>query len=238
MYILMHKNVPVFDNTPKHLIKVNKKPMFVEAAFSMPSCDKWLFIIRDDRHTKTTLEFIKKFFSNYEIILLEEPTRGQAETCLKSEKYLKSNDLINISSCDSGFNFNKRQYDILSKEVDTIVWGYKGHFEASLKPESYGWIKFNKKKEIIKVSCKKKISNKPINDTIVIGTFTFRKASNFVDNTKLLINKKIIDNGEYYMDNVANIFIEKDLKAKVLLVNKFDCWGTPEELNKFYEKVQ
>lgn len=220
--------------TPKHLIKIDEFPMFYKVALSMPKCDRWIFIIREDNFIKQTKSYIAKFFNNYDIVVIDEETRGQAETCLMAQKYLTNIDLINISSCDSGFVFDENSYASLLKNSDVLVWGYKGHSRAICDPNSYGWINHNE--EIVKeVSCKKQISEDPANDSIVIGTFTFKKAVNFIENTSELIQKKVKINNEFYMDSVPNICIKNLLKVSHLLVDEFFCWGTPDEL-KDYKK--
>ena len=41
----------------------------------------------------------------------------------------------------------------------------------------------------------------------------------------------IKSNGEFYIDNIFNTLSELDIK--IFDVEKYHCWGTPEELKKY-----
>ena len=44
-------------------------------------------------------------------------------------------------------------------------------------------------------------------------------------------NKRI--NNEFYVDECINNLIESGLKVKVFEVNKYICWGTPNDLKTY-----
>ena len=82
---------------PKPLIKVDGIPMVIKALNSLPKADKNLFILREDQIDY--LQFkrtVSKFCSNFELILLDKITEGQASTCLYAENFIEQNSILNI----------------------------------------------------------------------------------------------------------------------------------------------
>ena len=95
----------------------------------------------------------------------------------------------------------------------------------------YSWI-YENKNYISKISVKENLIN-PREDYVLIGTFTFKKAKDFVRSAELSIIREEKVNGEYYVDSVINNAIEIGLKVALFEVDYFICWGTPDELETY-----
>ena len=162
-------------------------------------------------------------------------TDGQARTALKAmeDNNIKLEKPLIISACDMGVIFDEKKYQnlISSKEIDILVWGCKGYPGAQQKPKMYSWI-YENENYISKISVKKNLIN-PREDYVLIGTFTFKKAKDFVRSAELSIASGDKVNGEYYVDSVINKSIEIGLKVAVFEVDYFICWGTPDELETY-----
>ena len=48
-----------------------------------------------------------------------------------------------------------------------------------------------------------------------------------------MIRKNIKVNNEFYVDSVINEVIEAGYQVKVFEVEKYICWGTPDDLKKY-----
>ena len=70
-------------------------------------------------------------------------------------------------------------------------------------------------------------------DHAVIGAFTFKKAEDFIDCSKDMITANSRINGEFYVDEVINFCLKAGLKVKVFEVDKYICWGTPQDLDTY-----
>ena len=97
----------------------------------------------------------------------------------------------------------------------------------------YGWVKTDKNDNVIEVLCKKPISDNPINDHAIVGSFYFKKAKYFFEGAKQMIEKNIRINNEFYVDTVMNELVENELNVKVFEIDKYICWGTPNDLRTF-----
>ncbi len=219
---------------PKPLISVSEKPMVVMAAESLPKADKWIFICRKEHIDNYKIdETLKSYFSNSEIIAVDKITEGQASTCLLVKDIINNNEELLIGACDNGMIWDNRKLEELKKEADCLVWTFRNNVAVKKKPQAYGWVVVDKKNNILKISVKIPISDNPINDYAIVGTFWFKKGKIFIEAAENIIRKNIRINNEFYADSVINEVIAAGYKAKVFEVEKYICWGTPDDLRKY-----
>lgn len=219
--------------TPKPFINVSGKPMYIQAIKDLPKMESIKIIARKEIiKNREIAQDLEKLYKIKKVKILEKVTKGQAITCLEgfTDNDIDINKSLLISACDMGLIFNKIKYDDLmnSEEFDVVVWGCKGYPGALKNPSMYSWI-YEKDKLISKVSVKKNLIDPKI-DNVLIGTFTFRKAGDFIKTARLSLKDKKPINGEYYVDDVINKCIEIGLKVVLFEIDYFICWGTPEEL--------
>ena len=101
----------------------------------------------------------------------------------------------------------------------------------------YGWVAVNNNGRATRVSCKKPISDTPLNDHAVIGAFSFSRAEYFFDSVEsmITINRRI--NNEFYVDIAIDECIRKNLQVFPFEVSNYDCWGTPKDLENFKKSL-
>jgi len=223
--------------TLKPLIDIKGKPMFVRAAKALPKADLYIFVCLKEHIEKYSIDkIIKNYFPKSKIISLIKKTKGQADTCLKAIKFLKDNDYLTIGSCDYSMKYNMITLNKKMKNSDLVVWTFKDKNVVKKNPNMYGYVKINSRGNVIKVTCKKKLSNQPWKDHTIIGTFSFKKAKTFVEFTKKLISRNEKINNEFYLDSVVQLCVGSKLNIKANLVDKYFGWGTPSDLEKYFGK--
>ena len=219
---------------PKPLIKINNKPMFIQSAKSMPKSDLNIFICNRNLISNYKIQKIitKEYKKKFKIISVKRTTKGQANTCLLAEKYLKKNDKIFIHSCDSLIKYNSKD---LSKKIhssDAIILTTKPNKIHLKNIKSYGWVKCINNK-ISKITCKTKASLNPKKDFVIVGSFAFKNKNIFSKTIKSLFKSKKKINNEYYMDMVFSNALNKNYHLSNLIVKSYISWGTPQELLKW-----
>tara|TARA_Y100000768_G_C23986735_1_gene689344 strand:- start:2304 stop:3056 length:753 start_codon:yes stop_codon:yes gene_type:complete len=219
---------------PKPLIKINNKPMFIQSAKSMPKSDLNIFICNKNLISNYKIQKIitKEYKKKFKIISVKRTTKGQANTCLLAEKYLKKNDKIFIHSCDSLIKYNSKD---LSKKIhssDAIILTTKPNKIHLKNIKSYGWVKCINNK-ISKITCKTKASLNPKKDFVIVGSFAFKNKTIFSKTIKSLFKSKKKINNEYYMDMVFSNALNKNYHLSNLIVKSYISWGTPQELLKW-----
>ena len=220
----------------KPMIQVSSLPMAVQALNDLPKTDTQRFVLRKDIDGLDILKSSLTEVSNKsEFVILDQMTDGQATTCEFGGKGLSVELPVTIAACDNGMLYNSKTFSSLMEdnEIDIIVWGAKGYPGAIRSPEMYGWIEADQNNGIIqKISVKKPLKN-PLVDSIVVGTFTFKRYGDFVKSLKLMRARDAKVNGEFYVDTLINDAIGMGLRCVVFDIDHYICWGTPNDLRTF-----
>ena len=217
---------------PKPLIKVNNNFMICEAVKCLPVSDKYVFVCLEEHIKKYNIDnILKEQYSNSEIVSVNGVTEGQACTAeIGIEKStIDLEESLLISSCDYGLEWDRDKYNNLL-ESNIIVWTTIHNKAFSDNPNSYSWMDVDGE-NLLKTYVKQKVFNDSYNNHAIVGTFYFKKAKYFMNGLKTIYEKNIRSNGEFYIDNIFNTLI--DLNIKIFEVDKYHCWGTPEDLNNY-----
>ena len=224
-------------NLPKPLINIKNKPMFIQAAKSMPQSDLNIFICNEILVKKYQIKdiLIKEFKNKFKIITVKKTTKGQAVTCLLAKKFIKKNDKIFVHSCDSFMSFKSSELNKSLNEFDALILTTKPNKIHLKKINSYGWVNL-KRNKIFRITCKKKASSFPNKDFVIIGSFAFRNKETFVKLINDLIKKKLTVNNEYYLDMVFKNALNNNYDIKNIVTKSYYSWGTPLELINWKKK--
>ncbi len=222
-------------NLPKPFIPIMGMPMFIAAINSFPPSERQIILCQKDfieRYSfkKTTM----KYLPNCKIISVNGTTEGQASTCLLAENELISDEPITISSCDYQLVYDQKKYEKLIKDnkVDVIVWTFEIGQILKKNPKAFAYCKTEGQK-VTNIIEKQLISRTPQFDAAVVGTFTYRRASDFIFSAKKMIKKNIRVNGEFYVGTSINQLIELGKNVVIFPVKKFISFGDPFELQLY-----
>ncbi len=218
----------------KPLILFRKKPIIFYSVKSLPFSKKKIFICRKIHFKNFELNKVfKKYFKNFKFIQLIKENSGQAVTCYQAVNHIPSDYSVTFGSCDYDYKFNKRKFRNLIKKFDLIVFVTRPDKDMLRNPNQYGWVKKAKENHIEKISCKNKVSSKPKNDFVIIGSFSFKDKKIFIKSFKLTIRKKQKINNEYYMDVVAKNALLLGYKVGYVNVYNYKNFGTPHALKSY-----
>ena len=218
-------------DTPKPLIKVNGDYMIHEAVKCLPTADKYVFVCLKEHIDKYEIDnVLLSKYENSEIVVIDEVTEGQACTAELGidGSNIDLNEPLLISSCDYGLEWSKEKYE--SMDADIIVWTTIHNDAFSNNPSSYSWLEVEGDK-LLKTYVKQKVFDNSYNNHAIVGTFYFKKAKYFIDGVRKIYENGIRSNGEFYIDNIFNTLT--DLDVKIFDVDKYHCWGTPEDLKNY-----
>lgn len=221
---------------PKYMLYAKDKSLFNYAVNSFESyfdtC-KFVFIARDIFDTKA---FIQKEcrllgIEDYRLVILNEPTRGQAETVLKgiTECNLEIDESILIHNIDTfrpNYHFPEDAYN----------WdGYLECFEGSGPNWSYAKTEDGTKQtKVIETAEKKEIST-----FCSTGMYYFKKVSDFLSAYQKNEERLTSDMKEMYVAPLYNFLIENGLNihVNVIKLEEVIFCGVPEEYTQFLKSV-
>lgn len=222
--------------TPKPLIDINGVPMIVRAARALPAAEKYVFVCREEHVNAFNIDvLLRTNFPSSHIVTVQSLTEGQASTCLLAEPYINPEDELTIGACDNAMVWNESEFYKFFQDssTDVVIWTFQHYPPVKLRPEMYGWVVVNNDGFAERVSVKVPVSDMPLNDHAVVGTFTFKRAGTFFYYAKKMIEQNLRINGEFYVDELMNILIESGIRVRVFTVTTYIGWGTPNELRTY-----
>lgn len=221
---------------PKPLIPVSGLPMVIQAVRDLPKLSNLIFVLRQDLpYFDVLIKVLRQYYPMATLKVLDQITEGQALTCLQAAEMQDSNQMLVIGACDNGVLYDEARYQALLSEPDTdvVVWVKRGHVPAKRYPSMYGWVNVMPNGNLIKSVSVKKPLEHPDTDPIVIGTFTFKRAADYLAAVKRMVERQARVNQEYYVDECVNDAIALGLKCRIFEVDHYLSWGTPNELLTF-----
>jgi hypothetical protein len=226
---------------PKPFLKItntNSKetPMYIEAikTFTNKELVDDIVII--------SLEIYNEYFENDDKtqahkIFLKDYTEGQAQTCYYATSLEKYNEPIIISACDNSAIYDHKSFlDIVNeKNTDIVIWTFNTEeLDKSCLENTYSWAQIDSdSNKIVKVYTK----CMPPNDALynckpIVGTFYFKNNKYYNDGYEYTCINNIRSNDEFYIENMFNYLIEKQLVIKNFTIDKYIGWGIPEDYAK------
>lgn len=223
----------------KPLIPVSGRSMVAQATYDLPPAEQHVFVLRSDMAGyPNIIAELQTLYPRAIIKTIDHVTEGQACTAsigmeaMALERGL-DNTPITIGACDNGALYDIEHFSKLANDpqVDVIVWAIRSYPNATRRPNMFGWIDA-KNGVVNRVSVKEPL-DAPATDPIVLGTFTFKRESDYRRAYKRLLERDGRVNGEFYIDSLINDAIALGLRCYLFEVDSYLCWGTPADLKTF-----
>lgn len=219
--------------TPKPLIKLNEKELFIRAINSVliegvPM--KYSFIVRQEHIDKYQIDKkIKDILPEAHIFSVKKTTRGAVETCLMARQAISEDDSIIVMDCD--LEFKSKAYtdyikQILSKPVKDVNGGMLVSFDSNLPKYSYAEI--NSDFDVIRTAEKEVISRHAL-----CGAYFFSKASSFLKAADEMLSDIYFNKPEFYVSLLFNTLLRNGETVKLAKAEEYYSYGTPEELKRY-----
>ena len=178
-------------------------------------------------------QLLKQYFPNSDIISIDYLTEGQASTCLFARDLLLQDDRLIIGACDNVMKYNSEDFEKEIKRSDALIWTFRNNSAVLNNPKAYGWVKLDENGIAFQVSCKEPISDNPLADHALIGSFAFKRAEIFLNCVDSMIANNRRINNEFYIDVAMDECIYLGHVVRPFEVEEYVCWGTPQDLEKY-----
>lgn len=218
-------------NTPKPLIKLKGKEIFLHALDSIKAIDapkKYSFIVRKNHVEENKVdELIKKALPNAEIFIVDTTTRGAVETCLKAKSSIDKNEAILIMDCDLEF-YSKAFNDFIESQL--LIKGEKfdgGVVSFRSDKPNYSYAK-TLKGNIVEYTAEKEV----ISNHALCGAYFFSSGSGFIEVSEEMISDTTFSKPEFYVSLLYNRLIDKGGTIKLSELDLYKSYGTPLELSE------
>lgn len=218
----------------KPLIPVRGQPMMVRAAASLPPATEWIFLPRAiDLERHPIAHTIHSVYPQAKFVPVAEATSGQAATCLLAKNLLDPGASLCIASCDYEHFYDPQAWqEILNDHtIDGVIWTCRMDMSMVRNPAAFAYcVTGDDGRTVTKLVEKQLISVNPSHDPMVVGTFWYRRAEDFVWAANAMIDKGITVNGEHYVGTSLNQLIETGKRFVIFDVDQWISFGDPHEL--------
>lgn len=216
--------------TPKPLIELNGKPLFVRAIESVKIEGvpmKYSLIVRREHIDEYGIDNgIKDFIPDAMVYSVENTTRGAVETCMIAESGISDDDAVVVMDCD--LEFHSEAYKKIIEEIlinTNATGGALVSFESDLP--KYSYVEVDKNGNVIRTAEKEVISNHAL-----CGAYFFSSGKEFKEVAHQLLNAPM-EKPEFYVSLLFNILLAKGDKVQLATMELYHSYGTPEELQKY-----
>jgi dTDP-glucose pyrophosphorylase len=242
---------------PKPLIELSGLPMVVRAVRDLPPAERMTFLVHPEHVREHAIDRrLAECFPSATVIATPGLTDGQACTVRLSSAAVTGNEEVLVAACDNTHLYDAAKFAALraDKAIDAIIWTYRNDPRVLVKPTAHGWVQTVKSPlfpeegaprvvahphpgplpegegVIAAVSCKRPISDTPMQDHAVSGCFWFRCAADLFQAIDELVASNERINNEFYLDQVPNFYVKQGRRVVVFEVEKYIGWGTPHDL--------
>jgi bifunctional N-acetylglucosamine-1-phosphate-uridyltransferase/glucosamine-1-phosphate-acetyltransferase GlmU-like protein len=140
-----------------------------------------------------------------------------------------------VAPCDTVVAFNEDEYERLTAlpDLDCLVWTFQNHPHANRNPQQYAWAVVERNQSVREIIAKQRPPGDIRKAKGVAGIFWFRRAADLFDAARQLIDTGRRVNGEFYVDSVISILIQKGKRVQAFPVRHYICLGTPEDVQTY-----
>lgn len=213
---------------PKPLVDINGKPMIQWAVENINTEGHYIFIVQREQYEKYNLKYLFNLIApGFEVVLLDEPTQGAAQSVLAAQHLITPDDPLVIVNSDQTIEWNSNEffYAMAADECD----GGIVTFESTHPKWSY--VRIGEDGFIAETAEKKPISNRA-----TCGVYYFARGDDFITYAKQMIAKQITFNNEYFVCPVYNELIAAGLKVRQFPVERMWSFSTPEDLSMYLQQ--
>ncbi|OGR45476.1 MAG: hypothetical protein A2X35_08160 [Elusimicrobia bacterium GWA2_61_42] len=219
---------------PKYMIEAGGRTLFEHAVFSLPlelAAKTYFIALREHESLFKLSEFIDSKLGaarrrSWELVLLDAPTRGQAETVLSLRGLVSGGSglgIYNIDTCFSSPSLAARLSDPAAR-LDGVI----GSFKLAGADPKWSFARTGPDGAVAATAEKEQIS-----DNALTGFYHFSRAADFFETAAEAVKGGETTRGEFYVAPLYNRLIAAGRRFVLDPVAELTPLGTPEEVAAF-----
>ena len=213
---------------PKWRIEVRGKSLLEWSVDSLPldQCGKLIFVgLKEHQPRYSLTTYVEQRYADLaevRVILLNEVTRGQAETVLMAKDEIDTDAGLLIFNSDTRFSSSTLRENLNRRDVDGVI----GAFTSSAERFSYARLN----EGFVVETAEKKV----ISPHALTGLYHFSSARDFIRVAEARVASGVMDKGEFYVAPLYNDIIASGRNRFIIdTASSIDILGTPEEVESF-----
>ncbi len=223
--------------TIKPLIEIDGMPMIRHVVNMFPGEEKdFIFVCNKEHLNSTNLKAVlSEIKPTGRIVGINGHKYGPVYAVLQAEDLIADDEDVVVNYCDFSvcWDYDKFKKWVRSSLYDGCLTAYRGFHPHLLGNGLYAGIRADEYNNMLEIREKHCFTDDKRDSFHSCGTYYFKKGAHVKKYFKLLMDKDINTNGEYYVSMAYQLMKEDGLKIFVYEVKHFLQWGTPQDLDEY-----
>lgn len=219
---------------PKPFIPLCGIPMIHWVVKMFSPTDEFIFVaLEEHMKNKDYRAVLENAAPRVQVISIGAHSKGPLFSCLEADRLLDDQEPLIVSYCDLYQHWNYNHFLIKMSPYDGGMAVFRGFHPASFGTTYYAYLKVNVDGQMLQLLEKQSFTKERHNEFASSGVYYIRSWGLFKKYANQVIDQNISTGGEYYVSLIYNPMVADSLKIMTYEVDKFICWGTPEDLKQF-----
>jgi NDP-sugar pyrophosphorylase family protein len=219
---------------PKFLLDCGNKKMISYTLEMFSSLDTFHLILSKEFEKNLNIKnLLLSLMPNVHLYFIKSHEYGPTYTISEADLKIENDSEIIICYCDFTVSWDYEMFKRQAYGYDAAAPFFSGFQAASLGNTKYAYMRHNDL-NMIELKEKESFTENRLNEPASTGIYYFKSYEYFrFLAAKLFSSKKKLPNNEFYTSLLLNEIIDEDGSVLLFKVDKFVCFGTPEDLNQF-----
>jgi len=219
---------------PKQYMLIDDRPMIHWVCDMFSPEDDFVFVIPKAHGANTEFRnILETAVPKYTIIEIHPHRLGPAYTALAADSVVEDEEPVILTYCDFYQHWNYRQFRWKVEGWDGGIAVFKGFHPASFGDTYYAYLRCNERGEMLELREKRSFTGQRHEEPASTGVYYVRSWAIFRRFAWKVMDLNLSLGGEYYISLIFNPMVEEGHKVVTFEVDKFICWGTPEDVEQY-----
>lgn len=221
-------------NKPKFLIELDGTPIIEHVLDMFSSTDTFHFVINEQqaRDFPDLAGYFKNIRRNSNVNIIEPHELGPVHSAQQISSMMEGEPVI-ITYCDFYVEWDYPKFLEVASAYKCSVPAFRGLHPASFGETNYAYMKIDKDGHLIELREKQSFTSRRHEEPASAGLYYFESWETFCHYANLLNKLGFGNLEEGYVSLLTNLIVNDGHLVKVTDVEKFICFGTPEDIEHY-----
>ncbi len=220
---------------PKPLIEVEGRPIIAHVVDMFPGESNFLFICNEEHLEQTNMAgVLADIAPSGRIVSIPAHKLGPVYAVSRAFDFISDDSEVIVNYCDFGKAWDYAGFlsDLRGNSADGGISAYTGFHPHMLGTTNYAFMR-HEKMWMQQIQEKQPFTDDRMSEYASDGTYYFRTGAILKQYFRLLMERGLDLNGEYYVSMVYNLLVEAGLSVRLFPIETMLQWGTPADLEEY-----
>ena len=224
-----------YGGIPKPFILIDGKPMIERVCRMFSPLDEFIFVCNEEhlQANPTYRDDLTRIAPRTHIVAIAPHELGPVYTALAADEVMQDDEPVIISYCDFTMSWNYKQFLLKAALYDGAIPVFRGFHPASFGDTYYCYIRTNDELEMIELREKQSFTANHVEESASTGVYYIDRWQTFKQYAQEIMAQGQKVAAEYYASLIYPPMVRDGKSVCVYEVEKFICWGTPEDLAEY-----